>query len=1755
LRIEPLEDRRLLSITVNSLTDELDGSILDGDISLRDALLAATPFETINFDASLTAGGPAMLNLTLGELRITKDVTINGPGSGLFTIDASGNDLSPINIGDGSRVFNINNGGGTSIDVKINSLTLTGGDALLDGGGIRNFENLTTTNLVVAGNASQRDGGGIFNSGSLTLIDSVISGNASVQSGGGVFSLGPYLIVHESTINDNSAADGGGVASGAAGNYLTIRESTIDSNTASNNGGGVLASNGQARILNSAITDNRATQDGGGIHSLSSTLSVVDSEVENNRSYSDGGGIFSDGGSTTVQDMTISGNISAADGGGIFNSAGALHVSASTISSNESSSGSGGGISNHNGTATIERTNITSNRAGGGGGVASQGGTLAILESTVASNIALGSGGGVWSNGAGLNVLSSTISGNSAVDDGGGLRIESVAGQSAVISHSTVALNRARAYYFGLGTGSGIMTSGSSGVELRHTITANNTRFDGTQDDIIGTASAYFSLIGVGGSAVINNLGGSLIGTQFQPIEPLLEALADNGGPTRTHALRPNSPAIDAGDPSAAAGSSVPQFDQRGTSFARIRNGDGQLGARIDIGAFEVQPGAIRGQKWNDLDSDGIKDSGEPGLQGWTIFIDKNGNGELDVVSQTISSSDVPKVAAPSSSASSTILVEGFDLIDDVNVTLNISQTIDSSAQVFLIGPSGTAIQLFAGVGASGSNFTNTTLDDEAAIAISAGSAPFSGTFRPLTPLSLFDGQNPNGAWTLQFTNLSATSGTLNSWSLTLANFERSTTTDAAGNYEFTEVAPGIHRVGEVAQPGWTKTSQSAATLDATLAQLEITNGLISALVPTRFDFTEGESGNSINDGGNDMYDGGNFLNTDVGFQIPYTNGAIVAGDFAFGPDSQYFTAKYQGLFVLAATDISVSQFSITGNAGADGGGSVNGEVLQTTVNGKPYTIYLKRTFDAFDPSINQIIMVPGDGVGVTHQFPGNTDDDFHSVQGLSSTTEIYYALVARQNGLFLENADVLNIANAFLSNIGTAGLHSVRVDSGVTVEGINFGNHALPGSIHGQKWNDLDDDGVRDAGEPGLVDWTIYFDQNNNGQLDLNSDNLEPDDYVSGTVLNNVKAGVSLSIAEYPEFNVLSGAPSASASTGTQVIRSDLGPLWFDGLSLRVNLSLPTNFVSIDAVGDNPNDRGTLSAYAADDTLLATYDTAALDAGDVEAMAISRPTAEIAYVIARGAGSEAITLDNLRYGTDEPTALTDANGDYEFLNVAPGPYTVAEVLPAGWLQTSPISIGQMLGGLNANSASIAALVPTRYDFSEGETGTSIIDGGNNMYDGGNFLSTNLGSEIPYTNGTIQPSAAFGPGSQYFTAKYPGLFVMAATNISITNFRIDGNVGADGLGNVNGVVFHTTVNGKAYTILLKRTYNALVPSINHIIIVPGNGVGVTHNSVANTDTDLHNVTGLASVKQLYYALVAREGGAFLADASVISIANAIVSNIAAGPQFAVVGPGQEVTGIDFGNHATVPAPLLAGDYNLNGTVDAADYTLWRNALHSHVSVYSGADGDGNGWVTWNDYMVWKHNFGQVQQGAGAGIEASAASQPAGVSESGLQSDAMDTPFFVLESPSASAQLTFVAPVPAQVIFAAPAEISVVYEQTETTTTAVQSPAGGDHSTVPPFNSPTFIAATRLATPDRPAIASLSSFKVAQVARKEDALLLAWDAWDAPRPTMSDVGAAEKTGRSVAGFLDDMADDDQADAHDCVFGLLPEEQLVAVDVGS
>ena len=188
LRFESLEDRRLLSITVDTLVDENNGVGVGTGTSLREAIAAAAPGDTINFSVTGT------INLSIGDsnstksLLIDKNLTIQGPGRDLLTIQAF--DPTPTQkSGDGSRIFTIDDGNSaTLLDVAISGLTLTGGDVTNGGGGeIKSSENLVVANCAIIGNNAASSsylnaGGGIFSSAtlanpnSLTIRSSTLSG-------------------------------------------------------------------------------------------------------------------------------------------------------------------------------------------------------------------------------------------------------------------------------------------------------------------------------------------------------------------------------------------------------------------------------------------------------------------------------------------------------------------------------------------------------------------------------------------------------------------------------------------------------------------------------------------------------------------------------------------------------------------------------------------------------------------------------------------------------------------------------------------------------------------------------------------------------------------------------------------------------------------------------------------------------------------------------------------------------------------------------------------------------------------------------------------------------------------------------------------------------------------------------------------------------------------------------------------------------------------------------------------------------------------------------------------------------------------------------------------------------------------------------------------------------------------------------------------------------------------------------------------
>jgi Abnormal spindle-like microcephaly-assoc'd, ASPM-SPD-2-Hydin/Viral BACON domain len=180
-----------------------------------------------------------------------------------------------------------------------------------------------------------------------------------------------------------------------------------------------------------------------------------------------------------------------------------------------------------------------------------------------------------------------------------------------------------------------------------------------------------------------------------------------------------------------------------------------------------------------------------------------------------------------------------------------------------------------------------------------------------------------------------------------------------------------------------------------------------------------------------------------------------------------------------------------------------------------------------------------------------------------------------------------------------------------------------------------------------------------------------------------------------------------------------------------------------------------------------------------------------------------------------------------------------------------------------------ASAIPDRYDFTEGVNGNSIVDGGQDMFDFGNYLNTDFGSAIPYSDGVIVTNPAWGQNGRYFTRKYPGLFVLVADLDAVTRFRITGDLGADGLGSVDAATLSVTQGGIHYRGFVKRVYGSGTASVNHLIIVR-DSPALVHAYATDTNNDYDEVENLSGIGRVYYLLFATNSGSRIDDVDMLS---------------------------------------------------------------------------------------------------------------------------------------------------------------------------------------------------------------------------------------------------------------------------------------------
>jgi predicted outer membrane repeat protein len=462
-----------------------------------------------------------------GEVRTVGDGT-----AASCTEQALHDAVAAVSAAEGGGTVNFDCGGAHTIELSssvhvANTMILDGGGeiTLSGGGNVRVIELDNYVDFVVE---------------RLTIRDGYVPAGAENESGAGLLHpwFGTLKVIDCVFENNHSASlehDVGGGAIYAGGLTEAIISGTTFANNSGSTGGAVLNRSTNLRVVDSVFVDNRAT-------------TWADSGQ-----YGNGGGLY-------IDRMWLDDPIDFVICGSVFERNHAKVHGSALFSYNLEGSG-----------AVIDRCSFIDNdmadsEGGGTGSVYHEGVPLTLVNSTFAGNSTGAHAGGLFlGGGTDAQVSNCTFVANETPGNAGALW----AGNGEVqVFNTTFADNRAD-------YGPVIFKGQEGAVTLTNVILANN----GTDNEF--SALACHETFADGGGNVqwpeVKNNGNpdTPCTASITFADPLLEPLADNGGPTSTVALAPGSPAIDAG---VAAG--CPATDQRGEPRDDA----------CDAGAFEVQP-------------------------------------------------------------------------------------------------------------------------------------------------------------------------------------------------------------------------------------------------------------------------------------------------------------------------------------------------------------------------------------------------------------------------------------------------------------------------------------------------------------------------------------------------------------------------------------------------------------------------------------------------------------------------------------------------------------------------------------------------------------------------------------------------------------------------------------------------------------------------------------------------------------------------------------------------------------------------------------------------------------------------------------------------------------------------------------------------------------------------------------------------------------------------------------------------------------
>ena len=470
----------------------------------------------------------------------------------------------------------------------------------------------------------------------LDLLNSDVSANVNTQRHSGVYVAHGSLTMSESTVSSNTGKQQGGLVINSPTGAVNISDSHISGNSSTYNLAGVLIygeASADITVSNTTINGNMAAGEVGfylytySAGATNSQLSISDTYITNNIVTSGrhiAGLYVKDRNTLLLEDSVVSGNQSNGGAGVIIQSAvnyqPSVTIRNTDITNNDSQYGDvtstpfineAGFYVSNSPAVLLDDVRITQNRAINPSGVWAKASTVTITDSQIENNYSISADhspirfadstivlrdtsvagnsstyghGAVLISGSGsdVSIVNSTLSNNTAETlAGSALQVDSA--DSVTIANSTISGNT--------GFGAAVVISGTTNLSITNATLANNQYASGAggidilaQPTVFSINNTVFADNSTSDCAAALSFTGS--NNWFQDASctgtaqgsAQLDALADNGGSTLTHALVAMSPLIDMGDTSICNSSPILGLDQRGER----RRGD------CDIGAYEL---------------------------------------------------------------------------------------------------------------------------------------------------------------------------------------------------------------------------------------------------------------------------------------------------------------------------------------------------------------------------------------------------------------------------------------------------------------------------------------------------------------------------------------------------------------------------------------------------------------------------------------------------------------------------------------------------------------------------------------------------------------------------------------------------------------------------------------------------------------------------------------------------------------------------------------------------------------------------------------------------------------------------------------------------------------------------------------------------------------------------------------------------------------------------------------------------------------